>query len=78
MTVEALKEAIAELPEKERASLAGWLIEHDYDAWDKQMAEDFSPAGRGMTFYAEVQRQISEGKARSMEEGFAERRTGQS
>jgi hypothetical protein len=78
MTVEALKKAIAELPEEERASLAGWLIEHDYDDWDKQMAEDFSPGGRGMNFYGEVQRQISERKTRPMEEGFAERRTGQS
>jgi len=78
MTVEALKEAIAELPEEERASLAGWLIQHDYDAWDKQMAEDYSPGGRGMTFYEQVQREISEGKTRPMEEGFAERRTGRS
>ena len=33
-----LEGAIAELPEEERASLAGWLIQHDYDAWDKLLA----------------------------------------
>ena len=35
MTVEAIKEAIAELPERERAALAAWLIEQGYDEWDQ-------------------------------------------
>jgi hypothetical protein len=46
MTVEAIKEAIAGLPEDERHSLAVWLNELDYDEWDRQMVKDFSLASR--------------------------------
>ena len=74
MTVEALKDAIAGLPAEERHSIATWLNDLDYDAWDRQMVEDFSPGGRGMALVERVKRQIAEGKARPMEEGFAERR----
>ena len=74
MSVEAIKEAIVELSDEERASLASWLIQHEYDEWDKQMVKDFSPGGRGMAFFEQVQREIAEGMTRPMEEGFAERR----
>jgi hypothetical protein len=40
MTVEDIKEAIAELPKEERHSLAQWLNEVDYDEWDSQMVLD--------------------------------------
>jgi hypothetical protein len=49
MTVEALKETIAGLPEEERRSLAAWINEFDYDDWDREMGKDFSPGGRGPT-----------------------------
>ena len=62
MTVEAIKEAIASLPEQERASLAAWMIEQDYDEWDTQMARDFSPGGRGHQILDKVNRDINEGK----------------
>ena len=62
MTVEAIKEAIASLSEQERASLAAWMIEQDYDEWDIQMARDFSPGGRGRHVVDKVNRDISEGK----------------
>ena len=39
MTVEALKEAIAELAENDRHSLAAWLNELEFDQWDRQMVE---------------------------------------
>ena len=74
MTVEAIQAAIAELPEDERHFLAVWLNELDYDDWDKQMVKDFSPGGRGSRLVERVKRDIAEGKARAMEEGFAERR----
>jgi hypothetical protein len=74
MTVEAIKEAIAELPEDERHSLAAWLNLLEYDEWDKQMVEDFSAGGRAHHMVEKVKRDISEGKARPMEEGFAKRR----
>ena len=59
MTVEAIKAAIAELPKDERHSLALWT---------------FSPGGRGYHLVEKVKRDIAEGKARPMEEGFAARR----
>jgi hypothetical protein len=73
MTVEAIKNAISELPEDDRHSLAAWLNDCEYDDWDRQMVKDFSPGGRGAAWAERVKRQISEGQARPMEEGFAER-----
>ena len=72
MTVEALREAIAELPEDERHSLAAWLMELEFDEWDKQMVKDFSPGGRGATLAEAVKSDIAAGKARPFEEGRAE------
>ena len=74
MTVETLKEAINELPEEERHSLAAWLNGLDYDDWDKEMERDFSPGGRGFHLVERVKREIAEGKARPMQEGFAQRK----
>jgi hypothetical protein len=74
MTVEATKEAIAELSEDQRHSLAVWLNEIDYDDWDKEMVKDFSPGGRGMAWVEKVKREIAEGKAGPFEEGLAEPR----
>ena len=74
MNVETIKEAIIVLPEEERHSLAAWLIELGYDQWDKEMVNDFSPGGRGYHLVGRVKRDIAEGKARPMEEGFAARR----
>ncbi|MBK5292948.1 MAG: hypothetical protein JJE04_14910 [Acidobacteriia bacterium] len=74
MTVETLKEAIIELPEEERHSLVAWLNGLDYDDWDREMARDFSPGGRGAHLVEKVKREIAEGKARPMQEGFAQHR----
>ncbi len=73
MTVEAIKDAIAGLSVEERHSLAAWLNELEYDAWDREMVKDFSPGGRGAALVERVKRQIAEGKAHPMEEGFAKR-----
>jgi len=69
MTIEAIKSAIAALPLEERHSLASWLNELEYDAWDKQMVQDFSPGGRGMTLVEKVKREISEGRTIPLLEG---------
>ena len=74
MTVEAIKAAIQELDEAERRSLAEWLDELEERTWDEEIARDFSPGGRGLPLLEQFQREIAEGKARPMEEGFAERR----
>ena len=73
MSVEAIKEAIAGLPEEERHALAVWLNELDYDEWDKEMVKDFSPDGRGYHLVEKVKRDIAEDKARPIDEGFAAR-----
>jgi Rod binding domain-containing protein len=73
MTVEAIKDAIAGLPAEERHSLAAWLNDLDYDAWDKQMVEDFSPGGRGIALAERLKQQIAERQARPLDEGFAKR-----
>lgn len=41
MTLEALKQAIAELPDEEKAALATWLNEQEMDEWDRQMQNTF-------------------------------------
>jgi hypothetical protein len=41
LTVEAIKEAIAALPEKDQQSLAAWLNLQTMDDWDRQMQRDF-------------------------------------
>lgn len=75
MTVEAIKVAIAGLTEDDRHSLAAWLNELDYDGWDRQMVKDFDHGGRGSGWAERVKRQIANGQARPMEEGFTERRS---
>ena len=74
MTIEAIKEAITELPEQERATLAAWLIEQEYDRWDRRMAEDFSPGGRGYHLLEKVNRQVDEGKYTTLEKGLQQKR----
>lgn len=71
MTVEALKEAIAGLDEDERHSLAVWLNEIEYDAWDRQMIQDFSLGGRGVGLLESIKREIADGRAVPFKEGFA-------
>ena len=43
LSVEAIKDAIAGLPEPERAALAAWLNAQTMDEWDREMQRDFSP-----------------------------------
>jgi len=69
MTVEAIKQAIADLPENERRSLAAWLHEFDYDDWDREMAKDFSTGGRGMGLVEKVRRDVASGRAVPFDEG---------
>ena len=73
MTLEAIKEAIEQLPPDQQTVLASWLSERDWKVWDEQIASDFSPGGRGMPLLAELEREIAEGKTQPMAEGFAER-----
>jgi hypothetical protein len=68
MTLEALKQAIAELPAEEKAALATWLNEQERDQWDRQMQKDFSPGGPGIRLVKKVKADIGAGKFRPMDE----------
>lgn len=72
MTVDAIKEAIAELGAEEKASLAAWLIEQDAAEWDRQMEEDFSPGGAGMVLLEEAEAEVRAGRVKPMDEFLAE------
>ena len=74
MTLETIKEAIKHLPEVERRQLAGWFEGMEEAAWDEEMKRDFAAGGRGERLAREIQREISEGKAKPIEEGLAKRR----
>jgi hypothetical protein len=58
MTVEAIKEAILALPEKEQLAIEEWLA----DRWDEQIERDFQPGGRGEKLLAEIDADIDAGK----------------
>jgi hypothetical protein len=73
VTLEAIMEAIKHLPEQERWKLAGWFDEIEEAAWDEDIKRDFAPGGKGERLATEIHREISEGTARPVEEGFAKR-----
>jgi len=74
MTVEAIKDAIQHLPEDERTSLVAWLNEMEYDDWDKQMAKDFSPGGRGAEWARQLKQEAAQAENVPIKEGFRRRR----
>jgi len=73
MTLEAIKHAIIDLPEQQRTSLVAWINEQDSKAWDRQIEEDFSPAGAGMALLEKWDTEIKAGGSISLEE-FLEQR----
>jgi hypothetical protein len=73
MTLEAIKQAITELPEQERTSLVAWLTEEDARAWDKQIEDDFSEGGAGMALLETWDAEIKAGRSLSLEEFLAQR-----
>lgn len=68
MTLEALKQAIAELPAEEKAALAIWFNEQEMDGWDLQIRKDFSAGGRGMHVVEKVKADIRDGRFKPMDE----------
>jgi hypothetical protein len=68
MTLEAIKQAIAELPDDDRAALAHWLNQQEMDDWDRQMQKDFTPGGRGTRLLKKVKADIRAGKFRPIDE----------
>jgi len=74
MTLEAIKEAISELPLDEKARLAAWLLRQDLEEWDRQIQHDFSSGGRGTALLEEAEADAREGRVKPMEEFLAEAR----
>jgi hypothetical protein len=72
--MEAIKEAITELSQAEKARLAAWLLQQDMEEWDRQIHEDFSPGGRGMALLEEAQADVREGRVKPMDEFLAKAR----
>jgi hypothetical protein len=77
MTMEAIKEAIAELSPAEKTRLAAWLLQQDMEEWDRQIQEDFSPGGRGMELLEQAQADVREGRVKPMDEFLASARPNQ-
>jgi hypothetical protein len=73
MTLEAIKEAITELPAPEKTTLIRWLAEQDSDAWDQQLEADFSEGGAGMALLAQWDSEIRSGESVPLAE-FLEQR----
>lgn len=69
LSVEAIKEAIAGLPEQEKAALAAWLNAQTMDEWDREMQRDFSDGGRGEHLVEKVRAEIRAGHFRPFSEG---------
>jgi hypothetical protein len=73
MTLEAIQEAIQHLSEEERRKLVGWFERMEEAALDEELKRDFGPGGSGERLAEQIQREISEGKARPLVEGLAKR-----
>jgi hypothetical protein len=72
MTIEAIKEAIADLPPDEKARLAAWVLQLDLEEWDRQIQDGFSPGGRGMAMLEEAQAHARAGRSKPLDEFLAE------
>lgn len=75
MTLEAIKQAITALPEDEKTSLAVWINEQDAKAWDKQIEDDFSEGGAGLSLLETWDAEIKAGTSVPLEEFLAQRET---
>ena len=67
MTLQAIKEAIGQLPEAEKRELAQWFEEAEEAAWDRQIEHDFRPGGRGDRVLFEIRKEVEEGRAQSFD-----------
>jgi hypothetical protein len=72
MTLEAIKEAISELPTPEKTTLAQWLNMQDSEAWDQQLESDFSGGGSGMALLAMWDAEIKAGNSVALDEFLTE------
>jgi hypothetical protein len=67
--LDAIKQAISGLPERDKASLAAWLNQQEDEAWDKQLEADFSEGEAGAALLETWDAEIKAGGSMSRE-GF--------
>ena len=72
MTVEAIKQEIGHLSERERKQVLDWLEEIEEEAWDREIERDFATGGRGEHLIAEVEAEIAAGRTRPLADVLAE------
>jgi hypothetical protein len=72
MTLEAIKQVIAELPPGDKTMLASWLNDQDAASWDQQIETDFSHGGAGMALLEHWEAEINEGESISLDQFLAE------
>jgi hypothetical protein len=75
MTLEAIKEAIAELPNTEKTSLVSWLNAQDAEAWDSQIEADFADGGAGIALLEEWDAEIATAQSITLDEFLQHRRS---
>ena len=68
MSLIELQQAIVALPADRQASLATWLAERGRCQWDREVEEDFSPGGAGMSLLDQVRAQVDRGESLPMAE----------
>jgi hypothetical protein len=75
MTLEAIKQAITELPEPEKTALVARLTEQDAKAWDKQMDGALSEGGAGMALLETCDAEIKAVRSVPLGEFLAQQET---
>jgi hypothetical protein len=63
--VEALEREVQNLSPEELANFRHWFVEHDWQAWDRQIEQD-SAEGRLDKFAAEALAELERGEAREI------------
>lgn len=74
MTVDAIKDAISNLSDKERDALATWMDKLKEEQWDREIERDFAPGGPGAAILADVERKIAAGQFEPMSDGCRRRK----
>ena len=67
MSLTEIKSAVRQLPPKELAELAAFVLEQDNAAWDKQIEKD-AASGKLDFLFEEAERERAAGKLRAREE----------
>ena len=73
LTVAAIKNAINQLPEEDKASLASWLTVQTMDAWEQEMQQAFSTGGRGAAFLEQAKSEAADANVRPLAVGLEQR-----